>query len=154
MLSEVLKTGAAAIPAFHNWPSDSWRLGEAVMMSFFILLYIIKEDWNFDGFPFVQSPNTLLSISRLQHFPYPPWTQTSDRSWSVYPCRWRLIIFKHLTSARIAVSQVCLTFILAIGASGESSKGRCDRLIHGEQPSWLSDPLRARQFQVFGNVGR
>lgn len=38
------------------------------------------------------------------------------------------------------VSQVCFTSILMIGTSGESSKGRCDRLIHSEEHSSLSNP--------------
>lgn len=72
-----------------------------------------------------------------------------DQFW----CQWRHI-FRYVTSTWTPCFQLYFTFILAIGTSGESSKGTCDRLIHRVERSWLNDPPWVWQFEVFGNVGR
>lgn len=57
-----------------------------------------------------------------------PDTHTSDRSWSILILM-KTYYFRYMTSTWKPVSQVCFTFILAIGTSGKCFKGRCDRLI-------------------------
>lgn len=52
------------------------------------------------------------------------------------------------------VSQVCFTSILMIGTSGESSKGRCDRLIHREEHSSLSNPPPSLMSMTVWGIGR
>lgn len=79
----------------------------------------------------------LLNIGMRRHI-YPPWDTHLRQVLIKFDPDEDVLFIDMRQAPEHPVSRVYFTFIFAIGTSGESSKGRCDRLIHREEWSQMS----------------